>query len=443
MRLSGLEPFNVTIRDALHQRRRTHQRDRLEGVRANDPERPVRRRARGRAPAGRKRRADHRRQHGRGDARFKSGDGPLHESDRVGTRHCARADHDRLVEVGSDRSGPEMRARQGDRQLDLAEGRRRRVPSSREPDPPLWRRRGRDGLRRKRPGRHLRAQDRDLQALVQLPRQRSRLSRPKTSSSIRTSSRSPPASKSTTTTPSTSSTPRAGSRRTCRTQRSAAACRTCRSRSAATTRCAKRSTPCSSTTRSRRGHGHGHRQRRPARRLCRPRSRTARARRRRRAEPPRRRHRSSARNRRQVQDRCGKKGRKPRMAQPAGREASGACAGARHHELHRRRHRGSARQDRRCGRPPDQRDRRPVDGRHEHRRRPVRSGQDVPAAGGQVGARDEAGRRASDPVHRRRKEADGRSRRRRAREGQDRHRHRQGRRARHRQEHRLGGASVQ
>ena len=40
---------------------------------------------------------------------------------------------------------------------------------------------------------------------------------------------------------------------------------------------------------------------------------------------------------------------------------------------------------------PARRDRRPADGRHERRRRPVRRGQDVPAAGRQVGAGDEAG----------------------------------------------------
>ena len=45
------------------------------------------------------------------------------------------------------------------------------------------------------------------------------------------------------------------------------------------------------------------------------------------------------------------------------------------------------------------RDRRPADGRHERGRRPVRLGQDVPAAGGEVGARDEAGGRLPDAVH--------------------------------------------
>ena len=94
-------------------------------------------------------------------------------------------------------------------------------------------------------------------------------------------------------------------------------------------------------------------------------------------------------------------------------------------------------------RPSDQRDRRAADGRHEHRRRPVRRGQDVPAASREIGARDEAGGRASDSVHRRREEASRRCRRGRAAEGQDRHRDREGRCARHRQEHRVGRAPVQ
>ena len=51
------------------------------------------------------------------------------------------------------------------------------------------------------------------------------------------------------------------------------------------------------------------------------------------------------------------------------------------------------------------RDRRPADGGHERRWRPVRPGQDVPAAGGQERARDEAGRGPPAAVHRGRKEA--------------------------------------
>ena len=66
------------------------------------------------------------------------------------------------------------------------------------------------------PGRHVRAQDRDLQARLRHPGRPRSASRRKTSSSIRISSRSRPASRSTTITASTSSRRRAGSARTCR-----------------------------------------------------------------------------------------------------------------------------------------------------------------------------------------------------------------------------------
>ena len=93
---------------------------------------------------------------------------------------------------------------------------------------------------------------------------------------------------------------------------------------------------------------------------------------------------------------------------------------------------------------PARRDRRPADGRHEHRRRPVRLRQDVPAAGGEIGARDEAGGRLSDAVHGEGEEA---RRRQAARQSavqrQDRDGDREGRRARHRQEHRRRRAPVQ
>ena len=90
---------------------------------------------------------------------------------------------------------------------------------------------------------------------------------------------------------------------------------------------------------------------------------------------------------------------------------------------------------------PARRDRRPADGRHERRRRPVRLRQDVPAAGGEVGARDEAGGRLSDAVH---GEGEGRARHRREQlQRQDRDGDREGRRARHRQEHRRRRAPVQ
>ena len=63
-----------------------------------------------------------------------------------------------------------------------------------------------------------------------------------------------------------------------------------------------------------------------------------------------------------------------------------------------------ARAGRRARRAADRSDRRAADGRHEHRRRPVRRRQDVPAAGGQERARDEAGGRAPDPVYRSRED---------------------------------------
>ena len=127
----------------------------------------------------------------------------------------------------------------------------------------------------------------------------------------------------------------------------------------------------------------------------------------------------------------------PRMALGAGRKAARARARQRHHRFHRRGRRGSAP----CGRAPAARHRRPADGRHERRRRPVRLGQDVPAAGGEVGAGDEAGGRLSDALH-----GGGKGNLRRQRETarrQDRHGDRQGRRARHRQEHRRRRAPVQ
>ncbi len=117
------------------------------------------------------------------------------------------------------------------------------------------------------------------------------------------------------------------------------------------------------------------------------------------------------------------------LARAAGGEAAGACAGARHHRVRRGRRRGGAP----GGQAPARRDRRPADGRHEHRRRPVRLRQDVPAAGGEIRARDEAGGGLPDALHGSRQK-DGRSARRRQR--QDRDGDREGRRARHRQEHR-------
>ncbi len=139
-------------------------------------------------------------------------------------------------------------------------------------------------------------------------------------------------------------------------------------------------------------------------------------------------------------------GKEKKEADLAWREAAGgaaavARAGARHHRFHRGRYRGGAAE----GRAAAARDRRAADGRHEHRRRPVRVGQDVPAAGGQVGPRDEAGGRLPDAVHGEGK-GGAASRRRRGRtqlQRQDRDGDREGRRARYRQEHRRRRAPVQ
>ena len=153
-------------------------------------------------------------------------------------------------------------------------------------------------------------------------------------------------------------------------------------------------------------HGHGHRQRRPARRLRRDRARAARGLRGRGAEPP---PPTPTERLLDLAERFkGDGGReaaraRPRLARLAGREAARARAGQRHHRVHRGRHRGGAP----GRRAPAARHRRPADGRHERRRRPVRLGQDVPAAGGEVGPRDEAGGRLAPALHGGREAANG------------------------------------
>ncbi len=93
--------------------------------------------------------------------------------------------------------------------------------------------------------------------------------------------------------------------------------------------------------------------------------------------------------------RKGSQGAGSRLARGAGREAHRPRAGQRHHGLHRGRHRGGAP----SGQTPARRHRGPADGGNERRRRPVRRGKDVPAAGGEVGPRDEAGRGDPSALH--------------------------------------------
>ena len=103
-----------------------------------------------------------------------------------------------------------MRVGQADRQFDQHEGRRGAVPRAGAQVPRLWRRGRGHGVRRGRPGRHRRAQGRDLRARLQAARRRRH--RPAaTSSSTPTSSRSRPASTSIAATRSTSSRRRARS----------------------------------------------------------------------------------------------------------------------------------------------------------------------------------------------------------------------------------------
>ena len=123
------------------------------------------------------------------------------------------------------------------------------------------------------------------------------------------------------------------------------------------------------------------------------------------------------------------------LARMAGRQAAEPRAGARHHRIYRGGYRGRPQ----ARRASAQCHRRPADGRHEHRRRSLRRRQDVPAAGGEIRPRDEAGGGLSDAVHGRGKGAQPRQWRRWRRpqlRRQDRARDRQGRRPRHRQEHR-------
>ncbi len=155
--------------DPVRQCRRAHQRHGLGQIPQADHRRRLHRGPSGGARPGRERRPDHRRQHGRGPARFGSRDADLPQPRRRRARHRPRAGHGRLLEIRRDRGRPEMRAGQAGGQLDLDEGGRGEVhPRGADRPAPRRRRRG-DGVRREGPGRHLCAQDRDLQARLRHP----------------------------------------------------------------------------------------------------------------------------------------------------------------------------------------------------------------------------------------------------------------------------------
>ena len=107
--------------------------------------------------------ADRRREHGRGHARLRAGHGPLPEPDRGRAGHRPRADHDRQLEVERDRGRPAAasRARASSNSISLKEG-EDAVPPPGAAGAALRRGGGGDGLRRAGPGRHRRAQGRDL-----------------------------------------------------------------------------------------------------------------------------------------------------------------------------------------------------------------------------------------------------------------------------------------
>ena len=290
LRLVGPGAVQHRRRLAVRQRRRAHQRHRLEGVRAPDPRRRVRRRAR-RSRASRSRTA-------------------RRSSTSTWTRRCStrrrrwsrflnliasEPDIARVpvmidsLEVERDRGGPEVRAGQGrsSTRSRMKEGEEEFLRQARLV-PPLRRGGGRDGLRREGPGRHARAQDRDLPARLRAARRRRSASRPRTSSSTRTSSRSPPASRSTTTT-------RVDFIEATRWIRENLPHAQGVGRRLERVVLLPRQRPGARgdphrvpVPRDQRRHDDGHRQRRPARRLRRARPGAARARRGRGAQPPRR-----------------------------------------------------------------------------------------------------------------------------------------------------------
>ena len=99
LRLSGLGAVRAHTRNSLRQCRRAHQCHRLRQIPQIDQGGRFRRRARCRARSSRDGRADHRRQHGRGPAQFRKGDGRVFEPRRRRARHFARAGDDRLLEI--------------------------------------------------------------------------------------------------------------------------------------------------------------------------------------------------------------------------------------------------------------------------------------------------------------------------------------------------------
>ena len=146
-RLSGLEPLTIRPRQFVRQCGRTHQRDRIGQVSQTDRSGRLRGGGRCGPPAGGEWRADHRREHGRGHAGFASRHGEIFEPDRGRAGYRASTRHDRLIEMGGDRSGTKMRAGQRHCQFHQPEGRGGGFSDACAPLPALRRRRGGHGIR--------------------------------------------------------------------------------------------------------------------------------------------------------------------------------------------------------------------------------------------------------------------------------------------------------
>ena len=337
---------------------------------------------------------------------------PERDRDRAGDR--PGADHGRQLPLLGDRGGAEVHPGEGNRQLDQPEGRRGGVPRPGPRDPATRGRRRRDGLRRGGPGGHRRAQGRDLRTRLPAAARRGlpprghrvRPERPRRRDRDRGAQRL-----------------RDGVHRITAADQGALSRRTYLGRDLE---------PLVRLPRQRgrpRGDAlgvplprhpqrprHGHRQRGPADRLRGHRAGAARARRGRALRPQARRHRAAGRARGHGFRRGDQARGRPVLARARGRGAALVRARPRDRRVHRGGRGGGEAEVR----PPAGGDRRPADGGDANRRRPVRLRADVPAAGGEERAGDEAGRCLSRALH------GGGEGRRQPRPGDDRARHCQG-----------------
>ena len=139
--------------DSVRQCGRAHQRHRFGEISQACHFRRLRGRARHCARPGGERRADHRREHGRGSSTL--------EKAMTTFLNLIAAEPDiarvpvmvDFLQVLGDRGRPQMPARQGGGQFDIAQGRRSRIHRACEHRATLRGRRGRHGVRRARPGR--------------------------------------------------------------------------------------------------------------------------------------------------------------------------------------------------------------------------------------------------------------------------------------------------